>query len=1371
MLNLTEKPLTQKINIGDEPISNTIWGLNGAYSTDSRFLTKMVDKLPFIQTKEKSTFSVVGEFAHFIPGHPKSINIDETGTSYVDDFENTQSAIDIRSASSWYLSSTPTGNIGSPGYFAEGLLSNDLSYGYNRAKLAWYVIDPLFQRNSSITPSHIVDDSDQQESNYVREVLITEIFPNKDIVNGQPSRLRTFDLAFYPTERGPYNFDVLGTTGISSGINENGLLNNPESRWGGIMREIETNDFEAANIEFIEFWMMDPFIDDPGSSGGDLFFNLGNISEDILKDSRKSFENGLPIDGADINIDTTVWGRVPTIQSLVNAFDNEPSSRINQDVGYDGMDDEYERTFIPPNSSTNSSYLQQIESQFSNNSQAYLNAFEDPSADNFHYFRGSDYDQDELPILDRYKLINGSEGNSPTSEQSVEDYPTSSTNLPNAEDINNDQTLSEVESYYQYKISLRTEDLVVGSNFITDEINGVGPNGNSRWLQFKIPINSYSQKIGTIQDFKSIRFIRMFFNGFENEVICRFASMELVRGEWRRYLNNLSDNEDQLDDNNTIFDISVINIEENGFREPINYVLPEGVEREVLTGATSLQEQNEQSMVLKVIDLENGDSKAAFKNVNMDMRNYKRIKMYVHAEAINEETLDDGDVAVFLRIGSDYTNNFYEYEIPLKLTSWNESDPNLIWPSENQFDIPFELFQSVKQIRNNVLNDPQNNQINSFNDLFEYFDGNNKVSVLGNPNLGDVKSIMIGLRNPETSNDISSKSIEVWVNELRLTDFDEKGGWATRMQMKMGLADLGNLAVAGSISSIGFGSLEKNVSERNMEETQRYNVSSTLELGKFLPEKSNIKIPMYFSISEDVKNPQYNPLDPDILLKTSLSVLENKEQRDSLKEIAQDYTKRKSINFTNIRKDRGTGNSKTKLYDVENLSLSYSYNESFYRNVNTEYSINKQYNGGISYNFNTSPKNIKPFNKIKALRKGKYFRIIRDFNFYLMPKQISFRTDIFRSYLETKLRNNTGLDFDIQPTYSKYFTLNRTSNIKYDLTRSLKLNFSSNTRSIIDEPDGKIDEKEEVDSIMKNILSLGRATEYHHNFDIRYSLPINKIPIFSWVNTNITYDGSYDWNAASLSAESFGNSIQNTNSLRLNTQLSFSSLYNKIPFLKKLLSDKNNNRRNQSRVDINKKPDGKDEKEEKDKKNDFLKYVMKPIFSLKNVSIAYSETNGSFLPGFLPNTGFLGINNSLSAPTLGFVLGSQKDIRDLAAERGWLTTDTLMNNLFSRTNSINLNLRATVEPVSRFKIMLTASRRYATNQTEYFKNDPDDFGNPNWVSISPTTSGNFSMSFMTIKTSFVSDGVNNNSQLFDDFMLTECKLLKKLHNKMEYNQI
>ena len=580
----------------------------------------------------------------------------------------------------------------------------------------------------------------------------------------------------------------------------------------------------------------------------------------------------------------------------------------------------------------------------------------------------------------------------------------------------------------------------------------------------------------------------------------------------------------------------------------------------------------------------------------------------------------------------------------------------------------------------------------------------------------------------------------------------------------MGLADLGNIALAGSISSVGFGSLEKNVSERNTEESQRYNLSSSIELGKFFPEKSNLKIPMYFSVSEDIKNPQYNPLDPDILLTTSLDVLETKEERDSLKEITQDYTKRKSINFTNIRKERAPGNNKSKLYDIENLSLSYSYNESFYRNVNTEYSINKQYNGGIGYNFNSNPKNIKPFNKIKALRKGKYFRIIRDFNFYVLPKQISFRTDVYRSYLETKLRNNSGLDFDIDPTFSKYFTLNRSSNIKYDFTRSLKFNFSSNTRSIIDEPDGKIDNKSEVDSIFNNIISLGRPTEYHHNFDVRYSLPINKIPIFSWVNTNITYDGSYDWNAASLSSSSFGNTIQNTNSIRLNTQLSLSSLYNKIPFVKKLLSSQNNNSRGRSRVDANKKP-GSDEKEKdkkKEKENKLLKSIVKPIFSLKNISISYTESNGTFLPGFLPNTGFLGINNSFKAPTLGFVLGSQNDIRFLAAQEGWLTTDTLMNNLFSRTHSENLNLRATIEPVSRFKIMLTASRRFATNQSEYYKNEPDLQGFPNWVSFSPTTTGNFNMSFLAIKTTFVNDGPDNSSSLFDNFVNYRLQIAQKI---------
>ena len=1372
-LNLTEKPLTQKINIGDEPISNTIIGLNSSYSKDSRFLTKLIDKLPFLETKEVSNIAVNSEFAYFLPGHPKSINIDDTGTSYIDDFENSQSSIDIRSVSAWSLSSTPTGSSSSTtgvldfdGYFPEAFLSNNIEYGYNRAKLAWYVIDPLFQRNSAITPSHIANDPTQQTNNYVREVLITEIFPNKDVVNGQPQRLRTLDFAFYPEERGPYNFDLMGVPGISYGINEDGFLNNPTTRWGGVTRKIETNDFEAANIEFIEFWMLDPFLDNPNHNGGDFFINLGNVSEDILKDSRKSFENGLSIDGSDNNIDTTVWGRVPSIQSLVNAFDNDEGARENQDLGYDGLSDNAERTFLYDEADiTNSTFLDDVAMNFGENSVVYQKVYEDPAADNFKYFRSSNFDNAETSILERYKNFNGVEGNSPTSEQSTEDYPTSSTNLPDVEDINNDQTLSEVESYYQYKISLHPDQLEIGTNYINDIIENVGPNNDARWIQFKIPIQSYDKKIGTIQDFKSIRFIRTFFHGFQENIVCRFATFELVRGEWRRYLNDLTNSELNSDDVQTQFDISVVNFEENGSRYPIPYVLPPGIQRETYYGATSLQQQNEQSMVLKVLDLEDGDARAAFKNVTMDMRNYKNIEMYSHVESIEENSLEDDSLNLFIRIGTDYTSNYYEYQIPLKITNWGATEANEIWPIENRINLPLELLQTVKQLRNDSMRIDNNF---TYMDTYQYNEGNKIVSVTGNPNLGNVKTIMIGVKNPGDGSG-PSKSAEIWVNELRLSEFNEKGGWSTRTQIRLRLADFANIGFAGSMSTVGYGSLDQNISERNLNELKRYNLTASLELGQLFPEKSNIKLPMYVSISESVENPQYNPLDPDILLDASLEAYETNIEKDSIRNIVQDYTRIKSINFTNVRKERATGKTKSKIYDIENFTLSYSYNEVFSRNINTEYSIRQDYTGGLGYNFNTNPKNIKPFSKFKFLKKGRYLRLLKDFNIYFLPKQFSFRTDFNRSYLETKMRNTATPDIDLPEMYSKLFTMSRIYNMKYDLTRSVKVNFSARNQSIVDEPYGRINTKEERDSLFSNIISLGRPTEYHHNFDIRYNLPISKIPILSWINTSINYDASYDWRTSSLASESFGNTIQNNNSIKLNTQFNLTSLYNKVPFLKKLLATTQPN--NRSRVGVRDRAlsvsKDIDDKETPSKDFKLLKYVVKTLFSVKNFSISYTESNGTLLPGFLPQADFFGLYSPFtnSAPTLGFVLGSQNDIRYLAANNGWLTTNPELNNLYTQTFSNNLNIRATVEPISRFKIMFTGSRRYSINENEYFRNSPDaTLDNPVFEHVSNSKTGNFNISFLPIKTSFIKDRVDNSSELFENFLNFRFDIAQRLAN-------
>ena len=665
LLNLTERPLTEKVNLGHEPISNTIWGMNFNYQTESMFLTKLVDKLPFYSTKVPSRILIEGEFAHFIPGHSRAVGKTEQRILMILRYQ-----IDHRSEEYQYLVYCQY-TTGQADKFPETLPNTGLRYGYNRSKIAWYTIDPIFydRTGSSLRPTNV--SKDEISKNLVRDVLETEVFPNKQPANGQPMNLPIFNLAFYPVERGPYNFDI-------DGLNADGTLKSPESRWGGIMRKIETTDFEATNVEYIEFWMMDPYADDDTKTNkGQFYIELGDVSEDILRDSRKSFEQGLPTTTEITNVDTTIWGRVPTIPALVHTFDNLDESRVYQDVGYDGLHDDDESTFF------DETYVAKILAAYGAGSPAYLKAVDDPSGDNFHYFRGSDYDGDDLykSVLQRYKQYNQPDGNSPTDNQNPETYPTAATNVPNEEDINRDNTLSEEERYYQYRVDIDTAKLQVGQNYIADKYVAEGvplANGSTTtvtWYQFKIPISSPDRVIGNIQDFKSIRFIRMYFKGFQEPVVCRMASLELVRSEWRKYPYQLLAPGEYIpnDINNlTSFDVSTVSIEENGKKIPVPYVLPPDIDREINLGTTSLQELNEQSMVLKTCELMDGDARAAYKTTDFDFRKFKHLKMFIHAEkSYNAEDntgleyYPTGDMTCFVRLGSDFTQNYYEYEIPL----------------------------------------------------------------------------------------------------------------------------------------------------------------------------------------------------------------------------------------------------------------------------------------------------------------------------------------------------------------------------------------------------------------------------------------------------------------------------------------------------------------------------------------------------------------------------------------------------------------------------------------------------------------------------------------------------------------------------------
>ncbi len=1165
ILHLNERPYTQKVNYGEEPISNTIWGLNTSYKSQSQVLTNIIDKLPFLHTKTPSTISFFGEFANLIPGHSKAIS--GAGNSYIDDFESSEIPLDLKAFNAWSISSVPQGQ---DKLFPEARFNNDPVSGYNRAKLAWYVIDPLFLRNGSSTPSYIRNNPDYQSSHFVREIYENEIFPYKESASGIPTAIAVLNLAYYPGEKGPYNYDT-DPGQYSAGMNQDGQLNDPKSRWGGIMREVLTSDFESANIQYVEFWLMDPFVDNPDAEGGDLYFDLGNISEDILRDSRKSFENGLPGSPDVKNVDTTAWGRVPTVQAVVNAFDNAPESRLYQDVGLDGLRDPDEDTFFKD-------YLQK--SMMITTPEAYTKIQKDPSGDDFHYFRGSDYDSEQLGILDRYKNYNGEEGNSPTAAMSKESYPTSGSTLPDMEDINRDNTLSETESYYQYKVSLRPSDIKVGSDYVVDEIQydatfANGKKSKVKWYQFRIPITDYQKVVGPIKDFKSIRFMRMFLKDFSQPVILRFAELNLVRAEWRKYNLSFMEGGERVtipEPSDGSFEISSVSIEENSGKEPVNYVLPPGFTRVTDPQNPQLRQLNEQSMVLKVEDLADGDARAAFRTVNLDMRQYRKLRMEVHAEALIGHPLRDDELTAFIRLGSDYQGNFYEYELPLKLTppghydNNSDADRERVWPAANSFDIDLSLLQEAKKARNSEMLKPGSSL--SISDVFVYTKGDARISISGNPNMSNVRVIMVGVRNPIRTRDRSNddgapKYGEVWVNELRLNDFIENGGWAANAHLQAHLADLGTVDMVGQTSTPGWGSIDKSVNDRSKEEAVKYDISSNIELGKFFPEKIGVRLPVYVGYSESRIRPQFNPLDPDIPLKDALDAAGSKAARDSIKAISDDYARRKTITVSNAGiSKRG---ERPHAWDLANFSVNYTYNETYRSNINTEIDLEKNYRGGINYDFQAQPANVMPFKKVQFLN-SPALKIIKDFNFYLFPKSLSFRTDLSRDYNEIKTRNIDNPYLLIEPSFRKDFEWTRIYDFKYDITRQLKFDFTATNLARIDEPDGGVDKRRYAstydawrDSVMTNLKNFGRTTDYNHFFNVTYTIPVNKLPLLSWVNANARYSGDYTWLAGPLYPDSLhinlGNSVKNHSEMTLTTMANLASLYTKSRFMKRIEND------------------------------------------------------------------------------------------------------------------------------------------------------------------------------------------------------------------------
>ncbi|WP_299223925.1 cell surface protein SprA [uncultured Psychroserpens sp.] len=1343
LLNLNERPITQKANFNTEPINNTIFGFNGNYSTEVPFFTRLVNKLPNVDTDVPSNLSLRGEFAYLAPGAPKGTDFNNEATAYIDDFEGTQGAIDLLSPQAWFLSSRPR-LLGKtyPGFLGED--ENGIQNGFDRAFLNWYTIDPIFYSNQR--PGDI---SDEDVSDlYTRRIFIDEVFPEIDIAQGQQTVINSLDLVYYPTERGPYNFDPDAADGVIDA----------DDSWAGITRQITSTDFEQANVEYIDFWVQDPFLNDTApAQGGKLFINLGNISEDVLKDGKKQYENGLPEDG-DISsfVPTNYNTVVPRNQSLIYTFSTGGQERANQDVGYDGYDDTEETSIFG-------------------------GAFgADPANDNYTYYLNTDGN-----IFERYKRYNGQQGNSP---DVFSDTNRGSTTQPDVEDINRDNTMNTIDSYFQYEIDITPNTLNANNPQINDikNRNVTLPNGETRtvtWYQFRIPIANPTDAIGGITDIRSVRFARLFLTGFQERRVLRFATLDLVRSDWRRYTLTLDDEPDNSGDT-TELNVGVVGLQQNDG----DYVLPPGVQLEQLNNNNNIIRQNEQSLQVDVCELEPRDSRGVFKNINVDMRQYNKLRMFIHAEEGDQGNLADGELVGFIRMGNDFTQNYYQIEVPLQVSSGGS--PEQIWPESNEINIGLDVLEQIKSlgITNGTLADPDptfydlvDGELSEVDEFDPYPTGVSKVqrvSIIGNPNFGDIRVLMVGLKNPGFSGlDVCG---EVWFNELRMSDLDNEGGWAAVAAMDANFADFADVSATGRKSTIGFGSVEQRPNERSREDVEQYDIVTNINLGQLLPKKWGVQIPFNYGVGEEIITPEYDEFYRDIKLETQL---DNTNNKDSILNVNENYTKRKSINFIGVRKNRTT-DKKPRFYDVENLTFNYSYNKVEHRDFEIERSLDQNVRAGVNYNYSFEPKSIEPFKKNDSLFRGKYWKILKDFNFNPIPTSFSVNTDIIRQFNKQKFRevDLAGDNIGIEELFRRNYNFNLQYAINYNLTKALSLNFMASNTNIVrnyfvdDIINGRQDPTLDV---WDGFFDVGDPNIQNQQLQINYEIPLYKIPTLSFLRATYSYTGDFQWQKGSdlnenlqirdpdnpdiINTYNLGHSIQNANTHNINSSLNMESLYKYVGLVKK--------RKGRGSARSRAVPKGLEEKgknanapnttNQKSKEGagtKILNGAIDLLTSVKRIQINYSENNGTFLPGYLQTPGFIGTLK----PTFGYTFGSQADIRDRVARNGWLTVFPDFNQQYTEVTNRVLDISANVELVKDLKIDITGNRTYSKNLGENFRvRDINGDGQLQYESLIRNSFGNFNISTSLIKTAF-SKSDENQSAAFDDFRANRLVVAQRL---------
>lgn len=1348
-----EKPLQDKIRIGDEPVNNSIAGVDADAYFDAPWLTRLIDQVPLLQTKEQSSISLSGEFAQLRPGVSQTSAVndaieenrlfedEENGLSFIDDFEGSDIGLSFMNASRWDLAAAPAAI---PGYGPDEIyfeedppenppttIADKVARSDLRSTFAWYSIPQNIDRilnGVNFTPE-------------TQQVKVTDVFPNRDVLT-EENFISTLDIYFDPTKRGPYNYNE---------NLKNLLENEPERTWGGMTTTLPSGqeDLTQNNIEFLEFWAQTvlpngraPTAQDLQDYEGKIYIDIGVVSEDVVPNFKTNTEDGLVRRPNDLQADNSIGGESRSYLPIPppapeGQFSNE--TRELADVGLDGapntggIDNKNEQNLF-------SDFLDAMAASYGAGSQQYAEIEADPSNDDYVY-----YGEDEVegsPLQERFRRMRGyHDGNTPPNEGDKRAV----TNKPDTEGLITPSNVEQNNSYFQYEIDWNPADfseLEPGSEgtFIVDKVDG--PNQEDRWYQVRLPLEEWVRKVGGIENFQNISYIRVWLSGYEKPFTLRFATFELVGSQWRD-ADNVNNQQGATQGE---FNISSVNIEENSLREPIPYRQPEGAIRAVNRGRQRQTIANEQSIVMNVDNL-GPDELKMMKRVypgGLDMINYSNVRMFVHGEGYENRS----GAELVVRFGTDLTNNYYEYRQPISPTDpeYPFSDEQLsdlsdaerqmeaeqVWLyEENSMNILLSAFNELKQLRDQ--------QGNNTSDLFERDDlldeapSGAVIGIKGNPSLDRVGEIGLGIRNPfdpdnPSNGGTSSLDGQFWFNELRVSGFDNKSGWATTAKAEINMADFASFNANFDRETDGFGALTSQLGQRRLSDLQAYDLNSTVNMHKFIPDRYGWNIPVTFSTRRSSSTPRYLPNQGDIRLsefknavnaRDDIGEQEKEELINQRVRASQTVTESYSVNVSNLSKSQSE--SKLAEYTLDKTTLNYVYNITDRRNPQYTRQDNWNYNASLRYD--VSFQSTQLFRPFGFLGDVPLFHPLAGLQIGYTPASINASAGIEREYDE-QLRRFTAGETESPLQQSHSFTYDTEFGFGYNFTPSIKTTFRS--RSVFDLSRAGIDRQDPgdlmADSTQYSVrptfdvlrdLAFDTLSSRRSNYEEAYSAGwqprLSRIEGLDWMNYSANYSGGYQWRNSPLGSD-LGANISNNFSLNQTLDFNIRSLLNGMEWYRRLQSDDSGNGREpqQTATDTTESTGYS-----QDQLGEDLAYLGKKtlaaLLSIQSLDVSFNISKSSLQSGYVGESQIFymfGNSGENSSPPFSYRTGFSDDIglERLIDNPNETSSLQLPSN---RNLTDDLTISSQLQPFDNVKIDLSWNSQWNDNNTRSITIDPN----------------------------------------------------------------